>query len=98
MEIARIEIDHNARRTPYQVPVQRLVRELHYIEVSREHLDEGIGTEIVNRLVDELNDARLIASSNTAVGFWSRLAGWERFDHPDGLTPDWVVFVSPPVA
>lgn len=95
VEVARVEIDHHPRRAPYRVPVHDLVRELHYIEVSRARLGEGIGTSVVHRLVDELSDARLIASSNSAVGFWSRLRNWERFDHPEGLTPDWVVFVSP---
>jgi hypothetical protein len=74
--------------------VRDLVREIHYIEVSGSWLGQGIGTSVVNRLVQDLNDARLIASSNTAVGFWSRFTDWARFDHPDGLPPDWVVFVS----
>ena len=59
-EVARIEIDHRPRRTPYQVPVPTLVRELHYIEASHEHLGEGIGTAVVQDLVDELSDARPI--------------------------------------
>ena len=94
-EVARIEIDRDPRRTPYQVPVLSPVREIHYIEVSRTRLDAGIGTAIVNWLISEFSDARLIASSNSAVGFWSSLPGWERFDRPEGLPPDWVVFVSP---
>lgn len=96
-EVARIEIDRHPRRSPYQVPVRGLVREIHYIEVSRAQLGNGIGTWVVHRLVDELSDARLIASSNSAVGFWSRLHGWERFDHSEGLGHDWVLFASPRV-
>jgi hypothetical protein len=44
-EVARIEIDHHPRRAPYRVPVNDLVRELHYIEVSRAHLGEGMLTD-----------------------------------------------------
>jgi hypothetical protein len=63
--------------------------------VSQVVAQQGIGTSVVHHFVDELSDARLIASSNRAVGFWSRFRSWERFDHVEGLTPDWVVFVSP---
>lgn len=71
-----------------------VVRELHYIEVSRAHLDMRIGTEVLKRLVKRFSDAHLILSSDSAVGFWSRQPGWERFNQPEGLTPEWVVFVS----
>lgn len=97
-EVARVEIDHHPGGTPYQVPVHDLVRELHYVEVSQAHRSKGIGTAIVNHLVEEFNDARLIASSNSAADFWSRIPGWDRFDHPAGLTTDWVVFVSPSIS
>lgn len=70
------------------------VREIHYFEVSRAYVGRGLGTEIVYRLEIEFSDARLIASANTARGFWNSLEGWDRVGHAEGLRGDWALFVS----
>ncbi|MFC5177335.1 GNAT family N-acetyltransferase [Nocardioides taihuensis] len=99
VELARIEID----RVPHLASSQGashlgLVREIHYLEVSRAHVGQGLGTEIVGWLEAEFSDARLIASTDSAVGFWASLGGWELVDHADGIRGDWALYVSRPVA
>lgn len=94
-EVARIEID----RTPHLASNQGAshlgpVREIQYLEVSQDRRGRGLGTEIVDWLETEFRDARLIASTNSAVGFWTSLDGWDRVDHAGGLRGDWVLFVS----
>jgi hypothetical protein len=99
LELARIEID----RVPHLASNQGashlgLVREIRYLEVSRAHVGQGLGPEIVGWLEPEFSDARLIASTDSAVGFWDSLDGWERANDAHGLRGDWVLFVSPPVS
>lgn len=99
MEVARIEIDREPHLASNQGASHLgLVREIHYLEVSQAQVGQGLGTEIVGWLATEFNDAPLIASTDSAMGFWLSLDGWERVGHAHGLHGDWVLFVSRPVA
>lgn len=89
-EVARVEMDANPRPGPGDLGP---IREIYSIEVSAAHRGQGIGGRVVQHLSERFNDARLIASTNEAVGWWTSL-NWLRFNHPD-LTGSWTAFVSP---
>ncbi len=92
VEVARVEMDADPRLGPAGLGP---VREIYSIEVSDPHRGRGIGRKVVQRLVARFHDARLIATTNDAAGWWASL-NWVAFDHPD-MWGDWKAFVSPEI-
>ena len=76
------------------MPPVGLVREIYYLEVSKAARGQGLGPVVVERLVSESWSARLLATTNTAVGWWTEL-GWQRFERGEDLRGGWVAFVGP---
>ncbi|WP_242459270.1 GNAT family N-acetyltransferase [Rhodococcoides fascians] len=85
-EIARIELDdpgdinHDYTNAPELGP-ERL--EIQTLEVAASSRERGIGTRVVQALMERHPHRRLFAYSEEAHEFWVSL-GWQRFDHPEG--------------
>lgn len=92
-EIARVEIDRDTR----YIPGVGTAREIHFLEVNSSFRGQGIGSRVVEQLVVDLHDARLYASTETSVIWWSSRPGWERVNSED-LRGAWVAFASTALA
>jgi hypothetical protein len=82
-----VQLDERGGANPTYTDVPQLGPErlkIHLIEVATAARRRKIGTRVVQGLTERLPDRRLLAYSEGADLFWSSLASWERFDHPDG--------------
>jgi GNAT superfamily N-acetyltransferase len=95
VEVARVELDEKVYTAHYEgAPnLGDTALEIQFIEVSDKYRREGIGAAVVHRLAELHADRRLVAYSEGADDFWSKL-GWRRYYHPGG--PRWrTLFIQP---
>jgi hypothetical protein len=87
-EVARVQLDDRGGANPTYTNVPRVGPKpwlkIQFIEVATSARHRKIGTRVVRGLMDRHPDRRLLAYSEGADHFWGSLAGWDRFDHPDG--------------
>lgn len=91
VEVARVQLDERGGINPsYAVrpsAVYDKLLEIQHIEVALAARARGVGTDVVRAIAERTADRQLMAYSmytKQADSFWDSLAGWERFDNPDG--------------
>lgn len=90
VEVARVELDQKVGIAHYEgtPDLGDAALEIQFIEVSYEYRLQGIGAAVVSRLVELYPDRRLVAYSEQADEFWSKL-GWQPYYHPVERGPSW---------
>jgi hypothetical protein len=88
VEVARVQLDERGGINPsYPVVPAALggeLLEIQFIEVAYAARRRKVATRAVQALAKRHHDRQLMAYSEGAEDFWDSLAGWERFNHPDG--------------
>jgi GNAT superfamily N-acetyltransferase len=95
VEVGRVEMDEDFRGSGHKGAPRlgKATLEIQLIEVSSEHRNRGIGTEVMRRLAAMHSDRRFLAMSEDADAFWASL-GWDRYDHPAGSDRHRPLFVQ----
>jgi GNAT superfamily N-acetyltransferase len=96
VEVARVQLDERGGANPTYTDVPVLGPErlkIQFIEVATAARLRGVGTRVVQGLMDRHPDRRLLAYSEGADRFWTRL-GWDRFDYP-GPGSSMPLFIQP---
>jgi GNAT superfamily N-acetyltransferase len=97
VEVARVELDEKVHTAHYQgaPDLGDIALEIQFIEVSDKYRRQGIGAAVVRRLAELHPDRRLVAYSEEADRFWSKL-GWRPYYHPEERGPRWrTLFIQP---
>ncbi len=87
VEVARVLLDDPGGIDPLYTDLPELGDErleIQLIEVAVVTRGRRIGTRVVDALAESYPERRLFAYSVNADNFWASLAGWERFNHPNG--------------
>jgi GNAT superfamily N-acetyltransferase len=96
VEVARVELDETVHIDRYlgAPSLDEVALEIQFIEVSADHLRQGIASEVVRRLATAHPSRRLVAFSQRADKFWASL-GWDRYDHQRGSKFYRPLFIQP---
>lgn len=83
VEVARVELDEKVGIAHYEgtPDLGDVALEIQFIEVSDKYQRQGIGAAVVHRLAELHPHRRLVAYSEGADDFWSKL-GWRPYYHP----------------
>ncbi|TDC47085.1 GNAT family N-acetyltransferase [Jiangella ureilytica] len=97
VEVARARLEETVDLSAYTTAptLGDAVLQIEFFEVAEGRRGEGIGRELINRLVVMYPNRRLVALSQNAGAdkFWGKL-GWRRHEHPE--EPDWhPLYVQP---
>lgn len=96
IEVARVKLDDPGGINPAYTDAPTLGPErleIQFIEVTTAARRRKVATRVVHFLTKQLPRRRLFAYSEGADCFWGSLAGWRRFDHPDGRSRP--LFIQP---
>ncbi len=97
IEVARVQLDDPGGISPAYTNAPTLGPErleIQFIEVTTAARRRKVATRVVHGLTKHHPHRRLFAySSESADCFWGSLAGWRRFDHPDGRSSP--LFIQP---
>ena len=87
-EVARVKLDQTVGIAHYEgtPDLGDVALEIQFIEVSEKHRLQGIGAAVLHRLAELHPDRRLVAYSEGADDFWSRV-GWQAYYHPEKRGP-----------
>lgn len=96
IEVARVELDYDFGGSMHlgAPKLGSAALEIQFFEVAKSYRRQGVGVEVVQRLIARYPDRRLLALSEDADEFWASL-GWSRYDYNDGTHQYRPLFVAP---